>query len=59
MFSSHFHLNLNFMEKFDDNFDLCGIVIAKMKLLKHVDVNLKPQFLIESGYYVVPSLEWF
>ena len=47
------------MEKFDDNFDLCGIVIAKMKLLKHVDVNLKPQFLIESGYYVVPSLEWF
>ena len=56
MFSSHFHLNLNFMEKFDDNFDLCGIVIAKMKLLKNVDVNLKPQFLIESGYYVVQGV---
>ena len=23
--------------------------------LTHVDFNLKPQFLIKSGYYIVPS----
>ena len=24
--------------------------------LNHVEVNLKPQFLMKSGYYIVPSL---
>ena len=23
--------------------------------LNHVDINLKPRFLIKSGYYIVPS----
>jgi len=26
-----------------------------LQLLNHVNVNLKPQFLIKSGYYIVPS----
>ena len=26
------------------------------QLLNHVDVNLKPRFLINRGYYIVPSL---
>ena len=33
-----------------------GILISITELTNHVDVNLKPWFLIKSGYYIVPSL---
>ena len=29
--------------------------IEMFQSLNHVDVNLKPRFLIKSGYYIVPS----
>ena len=42
------------------NKKLCFLlIIQKRKLyfqsLNHVDINLKPQFLIKSGYYIAPS----
>ena len=36
---------------FADNFDADQI----FQSLNHVEINLKPQFLIRSGYYIVPN----
>ena len=39
------------------NKKLCFLLIGNsiFESLNHIEINLKPRFLIKSGYYIVPS----